>query len=74
MNPPTSSQRSETINIFLCSSVLGLFFLNYSVLLSVLVYGIIQFNYSLRYVEYIVLQNLEPTVHEYFVFRTVHFQ
>jgi hypothetical protein len=64
MDPPTSSQRSETINIFLCSSVLGLF-KNYSVLLSVLVYGISYFSYLLRYVEYIVLQNLEPIVHEY---------
>lgn len=30
-----------------------------------LVYGIINFNYLLRYVEYTVLQNLELTVHEY---------
>ena len=29
------------------------------------VYGIIHFNYLLRYVEYTVLQNLEQTVHEY---------
>jgi len=31
----------------------------------VLVYGISNFNYVLRYVEYTVLQNLEATVHEY---------
>lgn len=30
-----------------------------------LVYGIINFNYLLRYVEYTVLQNLELTVQEY---------